>query len=757
VTPALRVLGSGWIPALLVYVVAVAALRHYALVSVWDTGVYTVWLAWAHVLPGTLLWRLLDWRPVDAGGRGRPFVEDVALGSILGVVASIPVYLLMVVAGIPWAIVGWPLLVLVPVVASRRGRRIIARRAAPTPAWWSWSLAILALYVVGYSVFTYWNRGALTEASFRAPHVDEPYHLSLLAEFRHHFPAQVPYVAGAPLRYHWLVYPFLAMGAWATDVAPVVLLRILAPAALSLATLLGVSVAASRMSGRRWAGVAAGAITCALTPLDLMGWTAGSEPWVRSHWMSSASPTQALANAICPLLVVLVVGLLRGSARRPQHWVLAGVVMLAVAGAKSAMLPLFVAGLCGTTVMMLVVRRRILWRVAGAAALSLVVFAAATVIFYGSGSRAMTIGPLALVDHMLLVGGEVTPTGPGLVLGIAYMVCVLAPLIGGVGLFVRRGWRRPAPWFLLGTSAAGLVATLTFSHPALSQIYFLYSAAIPSGLFAALGLARIAGPLKPQLACWAAVSAAIGLGTAWCLAAVMAQEPIARGSDADTAEVFTTFLVPLLGAVAVITVAFAVVLRPLSRWVSGIHGHSLFLALCLATGMCALAPVAEAATWLRSSPTGPARNPQIIGPGGPQAARWLEAHSTPDDLVATNIHARPDHEDFRSFWVAGYAERRVLVQGWAYVPPESVGQPSNEDTNLPVRPPFWDIEKLQLNDRVFSNPTAEDVARLRDEYGVDWLFADSHERPDLDGLAEVARERFRAGDYTVYEIDDSSD
>ena len=195
-TRARRVLGSGWVPALLVYVVAAVALRHYALVSVWDTGIYTVWLVWAHVVPGTLLWRLLDWRPVDAEGRGRPFLEDVALGSMLGLVASVPVYLLTMVAGIPWAIAAWPLLVIVPVVATVGGRRVLSRPSAPTAAWWSWSLAILALYVVGYSVFTIWNRGALTEASFRAPYVDEPYHLSLMVEFRHHFPTQFPFVAG---------------------------------------------------------------------------------------------------------------------------------------------------------------------------------------------------------------------------------------------------------------------------------------------------------------------------------------------------------------------------------------------------------------------------------------------------------------------------------------------------------------------------------------------------------------------------------
>lgn len=146
---------------------------------------------------------------------------------------------------------------------------------------------------------------------------------------------------------------------------------------------------------------------------------------------------------------------------------------------------------------------------------------------------------------------------------------------------------------------------------------------------------------------------------------------------------------------------------------------------------------------------------RLVGPGGIEAARWLRENTSPEDLVATNTHEKvpgsqsPDH---RNFWVSAYAERRVLVEGWSYIPPESVGQPSNEVTNRPVRPPFWDEAKLRLNDQVFSNPTAANVARLHDRYGVDWLLADRRERPDLDGLARVAKQRFRAGAYTVFEI-----
>ena len=200
------------------------------------------------------------------------------------------------------------------------------------------------LYVLVYTIQIVWGISAVTPVALRAPYVDEPYHLALLGEFRHHFPAEVPFVDGTPLRYHWLVYPFLAAGTWGSGVAPIVLLKVLVPAALIALLVLGVAVAASRISGHRWAAVGSAAVLCALTPLDMMAWTDVSRPWLTTGWLTYRSPTQLLANALCPLLVVLLVGILRGAAARPRHWVATAGVMLAVAGAKSAMLPVFVAG-----------------------------------------------------------------------------------------------------------------------------------------------------------------------------------------------------------------------------------------------------------------------------------------------------------------------------------------------------------------------------------------------------------------------------
>ena len=208
-----RVAVLGWWPALLVAVVAGAVLHSTTHVALRDVMAYAAWFLWACTLPGTLLWRLVDWR--RPGGRvGRPLLEDLVLGSILGIAAIVPVHLAMTWLGVPLLVLAWPLPVVGALAATRRGRDLLlSRQATPTPLWWSWGLGLLVLFVVVWTArFNFYGVLTLSPESLVAPYVDEPYHQSLVAEFAQHFPAQIPYVDGTPLRYHWLVYPFLAAG-----------------------------------------------------------------------------------------------------------------------------------------------------------------------------------------------------------------------------------------------------------------------------------------------------------------------------------------------------------------------------------------------------------------------------------------------------------------------------------------------------------------------------------------------------------------
>jgi hypothetical protein len=143
---------------------------------------------------------------------------------------------------------------------------------------------------------------------------------------------------------------------------------------------------------------------------------------------------------------------------------------------------------------------------------------------------------------------------------------------------------------------------------------------------------------------------------------------------------------------------------------------------------------------------------QQIPAGGIEAAYWLRDNSSPDDLVATNVHCRtlPDGRcDNRSFWVSAYAERRALLEGWAYVPswhPRAVKTHGKYQVM-----PFWQPQLLADNDAVFTNPTPEAAEKLHEQYGVRWLYVDRRldPSPDLDKVADL---RFQAGDTAVYEL-----
>jgi len=128
------------------------------------------------------------------------------------------------------------------------------------------------------------------------------------------------------------------------------------------------------------------------------------------------------------------------------------------------------------------------------------------------------------------------------------------------------------------------------------------------------------------------------------------------------------------------------------------------------------------------------------------AARWVRTHSSPDDVLATNVHCRAvvdGHCDSRSFWLSAYAERRVLVEGWGFAPRVAA---------LGAYTPFWDQDLLRRNDEAITAPTADGLRDLRDRYGVRWLVVDRSVGVESPALAVLARLRFANDRMAVYEV-----
>jgi hypothetical protein len=80
------------------------------------------------------------------------------------------------------------------------------------------------------------------------------------------------------------------------------------------------------------------------------------------------------------------------------------------------------------------------------------------------------------------------------------------------------------------------------------------------------------------------------------------------------------------------------------------------------------------------------------------------------------------------------------VEGWAYTPRTVI-----------TGAPFWNPSLLAANDAAFTDPSAAAVAKLRDGYGVRWLFADLT-RANSDSIGRYADLRYREADFAVYEL-----
>ena len=291
---------------------------------------------------------------------------------------------------------------------------------------------------------------------------------------------------------------------------------------------------------------------------------------------------------------------------------------------------------------------------------------------------------------------------------------------------------------LLGCWVAGLGVYFVFHHPAFGQAYFLRSTLVPIALLATLGWVRAGGPMTRRGAVVTGLWLAAGAGWAWLVTVLVpAESPVGQGGS-ERAVLFDSFGVPILVASVGVLVA-AVVYHVLSGARSR-PGRTLHATISLVLGMTLLAPVAGLAR-VAGAPRHPGPDhPGRRHLGGRAGCGTTATPMTSSRRMPTRSFARGPKGNHRHFWISAYTERRVLVEGWAYIPPESVGLPSNSETNSSNGPPtFWKPERLRLNDEVFEAPTAQNVAELHDRYGVDWLFAERQRKPDIARLDKLAR------------------
>ncbi|MEU0264570.1 hypothetical protein [Nocardioides sp. NPDC006303] len=737
---------SGLLPGVLVVGATLVLAVRVAGVDLGDALLFTGYVLAFLTFPGTVVWRAVA-KPGPSLG------NDLILGTILGLVLEAPLYVLLRLFDLTQLIYGYPVAVLAGVLVVLWRRRRVGPVVIGRASLWSWAGAAVAFVQILLVTNQMWSYRPID--ALRAPYVDEPFHLAIAGDLLHHFPAQMPWVEGTPLFYHWLVYVHLASAATVTHIELIVLMRSLSIALLVLLAVGGAYAAATRLTGRKWPGFVAALVFATGATPDFFGWTSLVSPAqlaFDSVTRAFYSPTHAFVMPLQMVLMVLVVEMIRRERWQWRPWLLTVVVMVAVAGAKSSALPTIIAGLLLALVVSAVLRRKRMAGILGALLGSAVaVFLVAQQLFYGGGTRATGIdlngSTVQRLGILMLPEGETLPGSAPLSIWVTFtvgFVLVAVPVIIGL---VRGGWRRPELLFLAGTWAAGAGAMMVLSHPALSQAYFLLGA---SG-FIAVVMAVSLSEIIPVDLSWRDGVRIVGCAALGCLALVAVRLLVGDDMPEDGSVFTSTLLTQLVIGLLVLAVALAVVLVYAKR--STIAALPAVVVLMLGVVLAGAPQTIALATVGPALPRAP--DTDIIGPGGVAAARFVREHSQTDDLIATNAHCIglpvPDC-DRRNFWIAAYAERRVLVEGWAYIDPLVVGLPST-DLNNSAYLPFWDPELLEANDAAIRRPSPATLGTLRDEHEVDWLVVDRRYRADLPGLRrELGQPRFKGGLYSVFDL-----
>ncbi|MGA8116303.1 MAG: hypothetical protein WCA46_21810, partial [Actinocatenispora sp.] len=573
------------------------------------------------------------------------------------------------------------------------------------------------------------------------------YHLSLIHELSRDLPFQVPQMAGGTLRYHYLSDADMASASLITGVdAATVLLRLwLGP--ILVATTVTVAAFARDVVRTWWAGPVAAGVALLSHPLPLGGplVAPGSRP------MSLLSPSLTYLIPLLMLTAAICVDLVRGRRIGPA-WPLLALLALACAGAKASGVPVLVVGMLAAIVGILVTTRRLHRRALAGLAILVAAMLGGATLFVGGGAG--TLGPQALSQLQWIpayreaigpsdepvAGGLVPPglrraggTGWVFALGLLgwWLLLQLPRWIGLLALGRRRTRTDPAVWLLAGAVVAGIGAMWLLFHPSDSQVYFF----LPTLPFGAVLAVWVLADATPRRYVGTVLTVAVTVG--FCVATLLWATAYDPSMPGHTYLGWSrALLVPVLSGALLLGAAVTAwsIARRRVYQLRG-RGIAVLVAVVLGAALAANLPPTVDTLVLRA-----VKGRAVVGgtPGARsvratemRAARWLDAHAGPDDVVATNVHCQPvptvPYCDSRAFWVTGLGGRRTVLEGWGYTD-GAVGAQGRHGYGYP-RQPAADTRRFALNERVFTDPTAADVRELQHRYATRWLFADRRAGP----------------------------
>jgi hypothetical protein len=755
-----------WLPAAAVATVMVGLLGA-ANTPLWDICRYGAYVAYAVIVPGTLVYRALRRTP-------HTLIEDLAYGAVTGLVLEIAAWAVWSSVGARAWLWAWPLVVIAVFAAVPSLRRHWwVRDYRPTPAGFAWATAAICGGFLGYLYVTFLHPNPILPAGERQRiYVDLPYQLSLAAEAKHHFPPHVPQVAEEPLHYHYFAFAHQGAGSLISGVdLTSVVLRLDVPL-LCLAAIVALAVTGWRVSGRPWVGVIAAGLTFTIgefgfsDPVTMpFGTIATFIVW------SSQSMTYSW------LLLIVLVGVLADRMGRPPPaepesptatgaaavpglgpgaWVLLALLALASVGSKATSVPVAAGALAFLAAVQLLRRRRVSRPVLIALAITIGAQLVGNAVLFAFETHGMAVRPFWGPDKFLPPGGGALAVGGIALAFVANMMLRLAGLPVLVWLGGRGRKIGDVEVLLAGGALTGVVAYLVFAHPGDANQYFLragwmfgvigsaWGAVLLADRARLTGRAPAAARARRSLAAAAVLCCAILIG----LELAFAGPVTGRDRFAPLDPIVSWFLA--LFAITAIGAFLWQIARALTPTLRG-RGPVVLLTLALLAGAPGLVMESRIA---HRHPNGGGYAPVVMPASRVEAARWLREHSTPAQVVATNAHCLAVVRglcDSRTFWISAYSERRVLVEGWIFAPRAAAMAATSPSG---VYTPFWDQGLLRLNDAAFTAPTPEVLLALRDEHGVRWLVADrtSAAGRESPALARYADKVFDNGRIAIYAL-----
>ncbi len=725
-----------WALALAAAVVALAATGTPGL----QIATYAAYFAGAVVLPGTLVLRALF------GSRGN-WPEDLGLGAAAGLVVQLAGWALGAATGVAALLPIWLagiLLLFVVVPSLRRHWRI--ERPTRLPEAWSWAIAAVFFLVTLWAAVNFRNN-PLPPVTFSF-YPDLFYHLALVHEMTRSIPFQVPQVAGESLRYHYLSDADMAAAGMLTGIEPVTILLRLWILPIVFTSVVVFAALARAVNPRWWTGPVAAALGFVGYGLAVRAPIQAGSPIV------VLSPSLVYSVPLIGLFTLIVLEALRGKRLR-WMWAALPVLAVACAGAKSSALPPLFAGVAVGGLFLLVQRRRVPWVAVGLLAAIGIGIVVGLRLFAGGGAGTLQVQPLGLLrwidpyEETLGYRDGITAGGllpPGLVstglIGrlfagavVVWWFVVQAPRLIGLLAPVRD----VTYWLLGGVLLAGTGAAWIFWHPSASQSYF-FAGVVPIGaVLTAATLARLVRNERVAIA--GAVAGAI------CILAIPRPPAPARNSFVGWA---WTIGAPILTALAIAAVVFATAVVVWKK--RAVRALPVVLLAAIA-GASFANGAARPVQALAHKPAGVSQT-RWVTDAEMRGALWLEANTGKNDVVATNVHCvRFDPRitcDARAFWVAGLGGRRTLIESWGYSDPAVAANGVNGRRY--TQQPFHDPALFDLNERAFTVGDAADLKKLRDTYGVKWLFADTRAGTVSPALARNAVLRHTSGTVQIYEL-----